>query len=83
MAKSGNDYVATFALINFIDLQNGFFQRTSHGVRTMSAHLVCATKYCYPVLKGDIQRSTRSLQIHSCNKEMVQHLRESGIKHSF
>jgi hypothetical protein len=35
------------------------------------------------VLQGDIQRSTRNLQIHSCNKEMVQHLRESGIKHSF
>ena len=42
-----------------------------HTVSDMTAHIVWATKYRYPVLLGDIQRRCREILIQVCEAEDV------------
>ena len=46
------------------------FQRTNgHMVSRLTVHIVWATKYRYPVLKGDIQRHCRDILRQVCEAE--------------
>ena len=47
----------------------------SHTVSRLSAHIVWATKYRYPVLRGDVQQRCRTLLIQICDAEDVQILK--------
>ena len=47
-------------------------RRSGHSVTRLTAHLVCVTKYRYPVLIGDIQMRCRELLIQICDAEDVQ-----------
>lgn len=42
-----------------------------HTVSELSVHVVWATKYRYPVLKGDVQKRCRELLIQICDAEDV------------
>lgn len=43
--------------------------------RSLAAHIVWATKYCYPVLRGDLQQRCRALLLQICDAEDVQILK--------
>ena len=47
----------------------------SHTVSRMTAHIVWATKYRYPVLRGDLQQRCRALLLQICDAEDVQILK--------
>src|SRR5690554_5842885 len=51
------------------------FRRNSHSISNLSCHIVWATKYRYPVLKGDLQVRCRDLLIQICNSENVRILK--------
>ena len=48
-----------------------YYQKSSHTVSRLSAHIVWVTKYRYHVLKGDVQQRCRDLLIQICNSENV------------
>ena len=43
----------------------------SHTITRLTVHIVWVTKYCYKVLKGEIQKRCRELMIQICNAEDV------------
>lgn len=47
----------------------------SHSVSRLAAHIVWATKYRYPVLRGDLQQRCRALLLQICDAEDVQILK--------
>lgn len=51
------------------------YRNNSHSVSSLSCHIVWATKYRYPVLKGDIQERCRDILIQICDSENVQILK--------
>ncbi len=52
------------------------FQRTNgHKVSKLTVHIVCATKYRYSVLEGDMKTRCRTLLIQICESEDVQILK--------
>ncbi|HSH19551.1 MAG TPA: IS200/IS605 family transposase [Draconibacterium sp.] len=51
------------------------YRSNSHSVSSLSCHIVWATKYRYPVLKGDVQERCRDILIQICDSENVQILK--------
>jgi len=47
----------------------------SHTVSRLTAHIVWATKYRYPVLRGDVQQRCRAILLQICDAEDVEILK--------
>jgi putative transposase len=56
------------------------YRHSSHSVSRLSAHIVWVTKYCYQVLKGDVQVRCRALVVQIRNAENVQILKGNVSK---